>query len=67
MFGLAGMWAVRLPICFVLTKYTTLGLTGAWIGMAADLTVRGLVSLVMYRGDKWLQLPEAAKAEEAAE
>ncbi len=68
LFSAAGMWCVRLPLCFVLTKYTGLGLTGAWIGMAADLTVRGLASLFLFRGDKWLENAAQASlsAEEAA-
>lgn len=57
LFGLLGMWLVRLPICFIMTRYTTLGLTGAWIGMAGDLTVRGLVSLIVYRTGHWLEVP----------
>lgn len=40
-----------------MTRYTTLGLTGAWIGMAGDLTVRGLVSLIVYRTGHWLEVP----------
>ena len=57
LFGLLGMWLVRLPVCFIMTHYTTLGLTGAWIGMAGDLTVRGLVSLIVYRTGHWLEVP----------
>ena len=57
LFGLLGMWLVRLPVCFIMTRYTTLGLTGAWIGMAGDLTVRGLVSLIVYRTGHWLEVP----------
>lgn len=58
--GLIGMWCVRLPICFVLTKYTDLALTGAWIGMAADLTVRGIIATYLYLKRDWMQLPVLA-------
>lgn len=50
---LIGMWAVRLPVAYLFTAIVPLGLTGAWIGMAADLTVRGLISLLLLRGGKW--------------
>lgn len=62
LFALLGMWCVRLPLCFFLTKYTSLGLTGAWVGMAADLTVRGLASLLLYRGGRWLGPVDAPAA-----
>lgn len=57
LFGLAGMWLVRLPVCYIMTHFTTLGLTGAWIGMAGDLTVRGIVSFIVYRTGSWLEVP----------
>lgn len=66
-FGLVGMWAVRLPIAFMLTTRTDLGLTGAWIGMASDLTVRGLVALILLLAGKWLidaPVTGSAEAEE---
>lgn len=53
LFGLIGMWAVRLPTAWAFTSFTSLGLAGAWIGMAADLAVRGLASLLLLRGGKW--------------
>lgn len=54
--SLIGMWAVRIPLAFALTRLVpTLGLTGAWIGMASDLTVRGILCLLLLRGGKWIE------------
>ncbi|MEG1528464.1 MAG: MATE family efflux transporter [Clostridia bacterium] len=48
-----GMWGIRLPLAFILTKYTTLGLTGAWIGMVIDMVLRGVLSYFRFRSNKW--------------
>ncbi len=50
---LIGMWAVRIPIAFIMTRYTDLGLAGTWIGMAGDLSVRGLITLVILLRGRW--------------
>ena len=51
-----GMWGVRMAIAYVLAYVFDLGLAGAWFGMAADLTVRGLISLVRMQRKKWLHI-----------
>lgn len=53
LFGLVGMWAVRLPLSYFFTNHTALGLAGAWMGMASDLVVRGLASLLLLSISKW--------------
>ena len=30
-----------------------MGLTGAWVGMATDLTVRGILTFARFRSPKW--------------
>ncbi|MDD4832222.1 MAG: MATE family efflux transporter [Clostridia bacterium] len=50
---LVGMWGVRIPLSFILLRVTNLGLVAAWIGMVADLTTRGVFSLVLYLKGKW--------------
>lgn len=49
-----GMWAVRIPLAFLLLRTTQLGLACAWIAMASDLFVRGLIALFYYRKGTWL-------------
>ncbi|HPG92376.1 MAG TPA: MATE family efflux transporter [Clostridia bacterium] len=50
---LIGMWCVRIPLTYLLLKVTDLGLIAAWIGMVADLTVRGIISIILYKKGKW--------------
>ena len=51
--NLASMWGVRITLSFILVPI--LGLTGAWIAMAVELCVRGILFLIrVYRG-KWLK------------
>lgn len=52
--ALAGMWVVRIPLALLLLHTTDLGLTCAWIAMASDLCVRGLLALYYYRKGTWL-------------
>ncbi len=51
--GLACMWGVRLSVAALCVYVFGLGLTGAWIGMATDLTVRGLLMFARFRSPKW--------------
>ena len=50
--NLLSMWGVRLPIALLLIG--SLGLTGMWIAMASELTVKGIVFLFRLRSKKWL-------------
>ncbi len=67
--SLIGMWVVRIPTAYLMSRFAPeLGLTGLWIGMASDLSVRGLlILLLLYRG-KWAgeEVPEpSAQTQEA--
>ncbi len=53
--SIAGMWVVRLPMALFMIRYTSLGLVGIWIGMASDLLLRGIISLVMFLRYTWLE------------
>lgn len=53
--AIAGMWCVRVPLAFILTKYFSFGLNGIWLPMALDWTVRCLLTTVRYRRGKWKQ------------
>ncbi|MGE5561107.1 MAG: MATE family efflux transporter [Chloroflexota bacterium] len=48
-----GIWCVRLPIAFILARYTPLGLVGAWIAMTADLWIRGGLMLRRFLSGRW--------------
>jgi len=51
--GLIAMWVVRLGVSLILVKYLGLGLTGAWLGMMADLVVRGVLTFIRYHRGRW--------------
>ena len=46
------MWGIRITLSLVLTK--TMGLQGAWIGMAVQLSILGIVFLIRLAGKRWL-------------
>jgi putative MATE family efflux protein len=56
-----GLFAVRIPLAYVLTGVGPLGalcglhfgLLGAWMAMFADLAVRGLFFLLRFAGGRW--------------
>lgn len=54
--GLAGMWAVRVPLSCLLVLKLGWGLTGVWAAMAADLTLRGVLCALRWRSGRWRRL-----------
>lgn len=53
---LAGFWLIRLPVGYILVRYTNLGLAGAWIGMITDLFFRGSACLWLFRKGYWKEV-----------
>ena len=51
--NLLGMWVVRLPLAFLLSRTGNLGLTGVWIAMCLDLCIRGLLFLIRLGRKRW--------------
>lgn len=49
----ASIWAIRVPVAMLLASVLGLGLNGAWISMASDLTVRGLLFYLRFRSGHW--------------
>ncbi len=47
------IWLVRVPTALVLGIVLEMGLSGVWLGIAADLIVRALVYFLRFRGGKW--------------
>ncbi|MDY3239833.1 MAG: MATE family efflux transporter [Anaerovoracaceae bacterium] len=54
--SIIGMWVVRLTLAVVAIKVFGVGLAGIWIPMAIDWTVRMLICLRQYKGEKWLYI-----------
>lgn len=49
----ASIWSIRVPAAILLGLGLGMGLAGAWLGMATDLTVRGIVFFLRFRGGRW--------------
>lgn len=53
--GACSMWLLFVPLAWVLTFHTPLGVTGAWIAMACDEWVRGIMMYLRWRRRGWLE------------
>lgn len=51
--SMIAMWAIRIPVGFVLVKFFGLGLLGAWIGMMIDMIFRCIIKLVRFLSGRW--------------
>lgn len=49
------MWCLRVVLCIFLVKMYNMGPIAVWYGMFADWAVRGIVFMLRFRGDRWLQ------------
>ena len=45
--------AVRVPTALLLGVAAGMGLAGAWLGMATDLSVRGIIFFLRFRSGRW--------------
>lgn len=52
--SLAGMWGIRIPLAFILVRFTGMGLSGAWTAMMLDLVARGIFCFFRFRKGDWL-------------
>lgn len=51
--NLGSIWVVRIVLAALLAG--TMGLQGVWIAMAIELTFRGIIFLLRFRTDSWMQ------------
>ncbi len=49
----ASVWLLRIPLSLAVTEWLGWGLTGIWIVMALDLTLRGIVLFAQFRNGRW--------------
>lgn len=49
----ASIWALRVPLGYLLSLTWKLGLIGAWLAMVIDMSVRGTFFFFRYRSGKW--------------
>jgi len=50
------IWLVRLPLAYLLSLALGWGLLGAWSAMGIDLTLRGILNFLRFRGGRWKQI-----------
>lgn len=46
---LVGAWGLMLPVSYMLTKYTSVGVLGAWIGLSINVLFSGIVLSYFFR------------------
>lgn len=56
--NLASIWVVRITLAYILVS--SMGLQGVWIAMAIELCFRGIIFLVRFWSDKWLECRKPA-------
>jgi MATE family multidrug resistance protein len=49
----ASVWSIRIPVASLLCLALGMGLSGAWLGMCIDQTVRGTIFFLRFRGGRW--------------
>ena len=49
----ASIWSIRIPVAALLCLALGMGLSGAWLGMCIDQTVRGTIFFLRFRGGRW--------------
>ena len=50
------MWGIRLSVAWFLVYVMDMGLTGAWLSITLDLTVRGILMFIRFRKGKWKRI-----------
>ena len=48
-----GVWLLRVPLSIVVTQVFGWGLTGVWMVMALDLTLRGCFLFAQFKRGRW--------------
>ncbi len=47
------IWLVRVPLAYLFALVLDWGLPGAWTALALDLSLRGLLNFLRFRGGRW--------------
>ncbi len=53
LFTLFGMWAVQIPVAYLLSRHTDIGVAGVWWGMAAGIISRSIIYGFYFRSGRW--------------
>lgn len=52
----AGIWGVRVVLAYILAIKMGMGLPGAWIGMAMDMSTRAILAALRFRAGHWAKI-----------
>lgn len=47
--AMVGLWGIRIPLSWAFTRFFNYGIAAIWFVMCADLTVRYILSLILYK------------------
>jgi putative MATE family efflux protein len=47
------IWLIRLPLAYLLALVLGWGLPGAWAALALDMSLRGVLNFLRFRGGRW--------------
>jgi len=50
-----GTWGMRVPLSWILTQETSLGLAGVWVATVADWALRALLTAREVHRGNWLR------------
>jgi len=50
------IWLIRLPLAYLFAIVLDWGLLGAWVALGLDLSIRGLINFLRFRGGRWKQV-----------
>lgn len=53
---MAGIWGVRIVVAYFLALKMGMGLTGAWIAMALDMTTRAILVNMRFAAGHWIKI-----------
>ena len=48
-----GIWGIRVVIGYILAVICNMGLMGAWVAYALDITFRGVILAIRFKSGKW--------------
>jgi len=50
---IGSQWLIQLPIAFLLSRYTALGLTGLWLAFPITNVIMTFVAIAVFKGGRW--------------
>jgi putative MATE family efflux protein len=54
--AIVNVWVLQLPVAYLLSKHTTLGVTGLWYTFPISAVIIAILALLRFRSDSWRKL-----------